>query len=161
MFNHIWKIGSLTVVGAIGVVASISSAGATNINSHGTICHHYNASQSADIDFVTSGTYNISSSSRSVICPVPRAPLASGATSGGFYIDGYNPTGKTTSCTLYSYNFNGSYLGSSSFSITTAGSFDKYVSLTSDQLSYFAYTSVLCTLPDSSSAKIYGITAIQ
>ncbi len=148
------------IFGMIILSAFSVSASATNINTSGTACHAYNAAQVADIDYIQSGARNYATSPRSVICPVPREPLASGATTGYVYVDGSNAAGTSTSCTLSSYNYNGTFLGSVSFT-SSAATYDNGLSLTSAQLSTFAYTAVLCTLPANSGSTIFGVTAIQ
>jgi hypothetical protein len=95
-----------------------------------------------------------------VVCSVPRSPLAVGATSGSFYVDGDNFSGATTSCTLYSYNYDGTYLGSVGFSAAELH-FDRLVTLPAAQLSMWAYVYMECAIPGNQVSQIRGVTSVQ
>jgi len=73
------------------------------------------------------------------------------------YVDGYNPSGGTITCYAYSYNFDGTFLGNSSFTTSTAGTFDKSLTLAPAALSTWAYLSVICNLPYG--GVLYGAAA--
>lgn len=152
----ITKIGSLLTIATIGLFGIAPNADATNINTHGAACQNYFPSQVGDMDYNPSGLKNVNSAPRSVVCPISRSPLPSGNAS--FYVDGSNPSGSSTTCTISSYNFNGTFLGSSTFT-DSAANFDHLVSLPAAQVPTFAYVSALCTLP--ASGMLRGITALQ
>lgn len=157
MFSKSMFIGSFI----IGAVASLSSstAGADNINTSGTTCQNYNASQALDIDYLGKGVRNVNASARSVICSVPRSPRPAG-TSAEFFVNGHNDTGTSTSCTLIVT----SYLGApvTSFSFTrSAGDWDQPVTFAAGAVSTYDYVSLLCTLPGGGAGLIHGITAVQ
>ena len=149
-------IGLLIFAGAAAAFGAAAHAG--NINTSGVICQNYFAGQALDIDYLTIGVRNINPAPRQVICAVPRSPLGS-ATTGEFFVDGHNNTGYSTSCTVTVYNYTGDFLGARSF--TRSGDYDQLVTFPSSQLPMFAYVSVLCTLPGSGNATLYGITAVQ
>jgi len=149
----------LSLVVTIGLSCLTLTAQATNANHSGTICKNYNASQVTDIDYLASGTRNINASPRSIICPLVRAPTSTN--SAAVYVDGYHSGSQTTTCTLYSYNYNGTYLGSVSFTQTGSGAFDRYLSLPAPQAPTYATLSVLCTIPGGGAGIIYDIDVIQ
>lgn len=127
------------------------AATSQNVSNHGSACRNYNASEALDIDYLTSGARNINASSRTVICPVARHPVTGPAQ--GIYIDGSNTSGAAVYCGVYAYEYNGTLL--SSTSTTLPG----YASLPT--VSYWGHVSVLCTLPGSGGAVVYGITAVD
>lgn len=151
-------IGGLLLMAALvgGAIGIADAATAQNINTHGAICNPYNASQALDIDYLTSGVRTIASSARPVICAVPRHPVTGPTQS--FYVDGSNSAGASTSCSLWSYNFNGVFQSSTSFTATEAV-YDRFVTLASNP--FYAYTSLLCTLPANGGGVLFGITALD
>ena len=149
----------LRLVVMFGLSFFALAAHAVNANHSGTICKNYNASQVGDIDYLPSGTRNLNASARSIICPIVRAPTSTNSIA--VYVDGYHYGTQTTTCTLYSYNYNGTYLGSTSFTQTGTGAFDRYLSLPSAQAPYYAAASLLCTIPGGANGIIYDIDVIQ
>lgn len=146
------------IVGITSLGLSIN-AHAVNANHSGTICKNYNASQVTDIDYLTSGTRNLNASPRAVICPLVRAPNSTSNVA--VYVDGFHSGTQTTTCTLYSYDYNGTYKGSNSFTQTSSGSWDRYLSLPAGQGPYWGTASVLCTIPGSAHGIIYDIDVVQ
>jgi hypothetical protein len=132
-----------------------NTAHAVNANHSGTVCKNYNAAEATDIDYLTSGTRNLNANTRYVICPLVNSPTGSAI---NVYVDGYAASGRTISCTLYSYNYLGSYLGSQSFPSARTGKFDVYLSVPTN---YWGGSSVLCALPPSGSGVIYDVDIVQ
>jgi hypothetical protein len=127
-------------------------------NHSGTVCRNYNAAEAKDIDSLPSGTRNLNTSSRFVICPVVRLPDDSDGGSIAIvsvYLDGYAASGRTISCTLNSYDYNGSFLGATSaYSLT--GRFEAFLKATAG---YWSSANVLCLLPPSGTGILYDINA--
>ncbi len=152
------KLSLLAVVAGLTALAAPAFA---HENVSGVACRNYNAGQVTDIDYVTSGVRNINSSgARSVICPVDFVPTADGSIT--VYVDGRNSnTSVSTTCTLTSYNWNNTFLGSVSATKTNvSGAWEMTLTLPAAQASIWSYLTVLCTLPASSAATITGITAL-
>jgi hypothetical protein len=95
-----------------------------------------------------------------VACSVPRSPLAIDATSGGVYVDGDNFNGASTSCILASYDYRGAFVGSKSFT-TSSASYDVFLALPAAQLGFWNYTGVHCTLPTNGNGVLRGVTSVQ
>jgi hypothetical protein len=110
------------VLGILGSLSLSGNAQALNSNNSGTACRNYNAAQVADIDCVASGARNLNASSRYVICPIVRS-TTSASNAVNVYVDGFASSGKTISCPLYSYDYNGAFLGSQSFPAARTGAF--------------------------------------
>jgi len=153
------RVGFALAMFAFGSLGFVTGAHATNANHSGTICKNYNASQVTDIDYLVSGTRNLNASARSIICPIVRAPTSTN--NAAVYIDFYHSGTQTTSCTLYSYNYNGTYMGSASFTQTGSGYFDKYLSLPAGQAPYWANLAVLCTIPGGATGLLVDIDVVQ
>jgi hypothetical protein len=150
---------TLGLVVALGSLGIASTAHATNANHSGTICKNYNAGQVTDIDYLASGTRNLNASPRSVICPLVRSPNSSNNVA--VYVDGFHSGTQTTTCTLYSYDYNGTFKGSNSFTQTSTGSWDRYLSVPAGQGPYWGAASVLCTIPGSAQGIIYNVDVVQ
>src|SRR5262249_22228009 len=121
------RLGGITLVtaalAAVVCGSSVSPAYATNINIGGTECQAgYSSESQDDVDHYVDGVVSLGAvaSLPYIVCSLPRSPLATGATSGGFYVDGDNWFGATTTCTVYSYDYTGLFLGSSSASSSAA-----------------------------------------
>lgn len=143
----------------IGGLVSIGGPAEANINTSGTACQNYNAAEALDIDYLVSGVRNVNASPRSVICPLPRSPIAAG-TRAGFWINGHNDDGTTTACTLFVTSYLGRPVGSMSFT-ATAGDWDTLVEFAADVVTTYDYVSVLCSLPGNGGGVIRGVTARQ
>jgi len=92
----------------------------------------------------------------SVVCDVPRQPLAAGATVGSFWVDGTNFPGQSTTCSIASYNFTGAFLGLVVFT-DSAITFDHNVQIPASQLGMWAYVALNCTGFNS----LIGVTSVQ
>jgi hypothetical protein len=152
------KVGSVIAAGVIGMLAASSEAGAVNINTHATACAA--DSPSSQIEFRYSSIYNAATGSDDVVCPVERSPLASGATTASFYVDGLNMGGVSTTCWLYSFNYNGTFLASTSFT-SSAATYDQLLTFTAANAPTYAYISLDCYLPGNGNAGLRGITSVQ
>lgn len=156
MHTKILKLGSLFLTGALASLGA--AAHADNINTSGTLCQNFNASEALDIDYLVTGVRNINASPRSVICAIPRSPLQGGATP-QFFVDGTNAGANATSCTLFTYSFGGTLTQAFSFSRT--GTYDQFVSFAVNGVGFFDYASLLCTLPGSAGGVLFGTTSVQ
>jgi hypothetical protein len=98
-----------------------------------------------------------------VTCSVPRSPLATAATAGSFYVDGWIPhNGDTMYCSVVSQDYNGSSLGSGSFALTAVHDsqvFDGFITMPAQQLPYWGYTWLNCSMPKGSG--LMGVTVVQ
>jgi hypothetical protein len=154
---------SLFFVGALLAIASVAQA--DNINTSGTACRAFSGSQSGSISYTSFGVVNVTASAVPIICPLPRFPLSSGATSGQLYVDGFVFDGGLTSCTVYVTDYTGAFLGSQSFQNGAGGgasmTFDQPVSFSSSVLSTWAYAAVFCNLAANGRGSIFGITSIR
>jgi hypothetical protein len=144
-------------VAALGLSLAGGDASAVNINTHGSSCVNYNRGQANDLDQLQSGVRNLATSSRAVICPAVRSPLASG-TNACFYVDGTNSSGNTTYFTLTAYNFNSQFQSSQSFQNGDAW-YDIHKCL--DPVTTYSYVSLLATLPANGGGVFLGLTAVQ
>lgn len=154
--KSVYGLGLAATLSAIASFCLSSNAYAVNANHSGTVCKNYNAAQATDIDYLTNGTRNLNASSRYVICPITRSPTSTNQVS--VYVDGFAASGKTISCTLYSYDYNGTFIGSQSFPTPRTGTFDQYLSVAGR---YWSNASVLCLLPASAGGIIYGVEVVQ
>jgi hypothetical protein len=149
-------ISSVFAVCAVGLFGLAPNASAANLNTHGAVCQPY--IQTETLDYNSFGVRNLSGGDRTAVCPMVRSPLASTGSSGGFYVDGANPVGGTTHCTLSSHDFTGDFLGSQTFS-DSSDQFSRFLSLPEWQVPTYAYVAVVCTMPDG--GILHGVTAIQ
>jgi hypothetical protein len=143
------------------LLGTASPAGAANINTAGADCHAFFTDQQASVNYLNVGMSV--GESMLVQCPIPRGPLATGATAGSFFIDGKTPASTSTTCTVVSYNFDSTMEGSISFTETNTGTvpknFDHFVSFPAAQMSAFAYVSLFCDL--GAGGMIFGVTSLQ
>jgi hypothetical protein len=151
------SVGLALTLGTFGLLSLPGNAYAVNANNSGTSCRNYNAAQVADIDYLPSGTRNLNASSRFVICPIVRSPT-SASYAVNVYVDGFAAAGKSISCTLYSYDFTGTFLGAQSFPAARTGTFDQYLTVAGH---YWSNASVLCLLPGSAGGIIYDVDVVQ
>jgi hypothetical protein len=171
MLSNSVTIGSLLLAACLA--SSASTAYADNLNTSGTICHSLNSSEAQAITTSTFGVRNTtpgttSTSIRSIVCSVPRAPLASFGpfVVPSYFIDGRNNPGTCTQCTLSMYSFNGVTMATGT--VTGCGTnapvdWDLAVPMPAIAAGsdIYAYASVTCKLPGNSDGVLYGITAIQ
>ena len=160
MFMKAMKLALLfTTAGAIAIG---SPASADNINTSGTICHNFNASEALDIDYFSTGAENVATTARTIVCAIPRSPL-NATPSPTFFVDGRNNANTSTFCTVTVYDFMGNSVASTSFTesaTTTQRTWDHSVTM-SPQPGFFDYASVVCTIPASRGGRIFGATAVQ
>lgn len=163
------------VFGITLAAAPLSPAGATNINTSAVACQQavfqaVPSDKQNRVGIIDSGVVNMTNVPTIVICPVPRSPLAAGATSGGFWLDGDNLLNSLvtvqTTCNVASYTYQGVLHGWSGFTATEA-TYDRFVSLPASMLGFYDYVSVNCVLPPYHDAlRTYlgvfrGVTASQ
>jgi hypothetical protein len=122
---------------------------------HGTICKPYGNSNQSGLYSYISGAFNYSGNSLGVACPVVRT-VAAPSTGFSVWVDGSAGSG-TASCTMYSYNFTGAYLGSVSFSAT--GTFDRLLTLPQSQVPTYSSQVVYCYLPNS--GGVFDVEPVQ
>ena len=157
--KSVLKLGLIAALGSVGSLAVVSEAQAVNANHSGTICKNYNAGDVGDIDYVTSGTRNLNANPRFVICPLVRSPTTDSSIAA--YVDGNHFGVQTTSCTLYSYNYTGAFLGSTSFTRNQSGAWDQFVSLPAPQAPFYGSLAVLCTIPGSANGVLLDVDVLQ
>jgi len=143
--------------------SSVSPTRAANINIGGSECQAGYQAESQDtvlhvFDSVSS-LGNVASLPY-IVCSLPRSPLAAGATVGGFYVDGDNYFGATTTCTVWSVDYTGLYLGSAT-GTSAQPAFDMFLSLPAAQLPTYAYTYLTCRLAKFGNSALRGVTSLQ
>jgi len=140
---------------ALAVLAGMHGSASALTTEHGTSCKPYGNSSTAGLYSYVSGVYNYSGAYMSVACPVVRTVAAPAA---GFsvWVDGTASTG-TASCTMYSYNYNNTYLGSISFSAT--GIFDRLITLPQSQVPTYSSQVVYCYMP--ANGALFDIEPVQ
>ncbi|HKQ68435.1 MAG TPA: hypothetical protein VJT73_03810 [Polyangiaceae bacterium] len=150
------KAAGLMMVGGVALMSHVRGADA-KISTSGTVCNPFNAGEANDTDYVPSGVRNKATSSRQVICAVPRHDL-SGAAS--VTVSGTNTGANTTSITLYSYDS----LGNLKASISNTGGPGLYlfgINLTAVQAPSDARLALLVTLPASFGGTFFGTRSDQ
>jgi len=152
------RLFTSAAVASLALLGVVSESNAVNINTSGTACKGYGLATTGDFYTYSDGIRNATTSWRYVICPVARSPLT--GTSGGFYVSGANAAGTTTSCTLYSWEYNGTFKAAKSFS-SSAARYDNYLSFTNVELPYGGFTSLMCYMPPNSGSVLRGIAAYQ
>jgi hypothetical protein len=117
-------------------------------------------SQQYPLTYATNGVTNGGTGTNYMIaCNIPRSPLGAGMTAGSFYIDGDNPPGLFTVCSILSWDFTGAFLGGVGVDMQAPGAYDKLVTLPASQLGMWAYPFIICTLPPGGTLR--GVTSIQ
>jgi hypothetical protein len=140
----------------LGSLATAPMAGAVITNHSGTICKNYNASEVSSIDYLVNGTRSLQATTTYLICPLTRNTSNSGGA--WVYVDVTNSGSHTTSCTAYSYDYNGTFLGSSSATWTGSGFHEFALNLTgTGKSTSWSDYSVLCSVPGSASGLIMGV----
>jgi hypothetical protein len=146
------------LTGVLGLSGLASKAHAELTDMSGTICRNYNAAEVLDIDYLGWGVRNLNANPRYVICPVVILSLGLNPTLIQLFVQGETFSGATITCTLSTFDHDGTYLGSDSFLAPRSGSFSQYLSTSATQLSS---STVLCSLPGSAQGLIVNITAVQ
>lgn len=147
-------------VSACSLLGMATPASAANLHTHAAACHNYNAAEALDIDYMPSAVRNNASQPRQIICPIVRSPLQPNAPYALFYVEGGNTSGTSTPCALYSHDYDGRLLGSTSFTGTTTN-FDQQLSLPAAQAPVWAFVSMICLLPANGKGTIRGVIAAQ
>ncbi len=158
MFVRLLGAATLTLLGA-SVEAPVHAA---SINTSMLECQPLQPGQTnlrhTELGTSTDGVFP---TPRFVTCSVPRSPSATTTTGSLFYVTGDNRDGmSTTTCTLFSYDYTGLFLGSTSFT-RTAPHYTQIVLLPAAQLGFWAYTSLACLLPENGRATIESVVASQ
>ena len=123
-------------------VSAVPEARANNINIGTSECQDTTGQNNIGRDI--NGVYTIGGPiSGFVTCSLPRSPLNAAATGGAFYVDGDNFNGAYVNCTIYSYNFDGTFLGAVSF-VATEAHFDRYVGLPAPRSCRTTPTRICC-----------------
>ena len=158
---HHWNIRSLRALTPVALIAgalmgahgSAAAAPLTTVN--GNTCKPYGNSATSGLYSYTNSAYNGSGAAMYVTCPVVRT-VSAPATGYTIWVDGSAGSG-TTTCSLYSYNYTGAYIGGVSFSAT--GTFDRTLTLTAAQVPTYSSQSLLCYVPNGGS--MYDVEPIQ
>lgn len=154
-FSKVFLSLAFASIAAVGVA---HQASAVTISSHGTICNPYGTMVSTDLLYTESGVWNnIATQTRSVICSVPRIPVAGGGQT--FVIEGTNAPGKTTTCAALVFSSTGTFISSKSFS-STGLPYTRSLVFNATELPNFAYVNVICTLPANRGGYVRGIRAL-
>ena len=143
------------VVGISGFLGLSSKAYAVNLNIPGILCRNFNAAEVADIDYDPTAITVVNLDEAFVICPIVRSPTSTNAVS--VYVDGFATTGTTITCTLYSYNIDGSLVDAQTFT-AQPGKIDRFVTIPGV---YWGNASVLCLLPGHGWGAIFDIDVVQ
>ena len=134
---------------------------ATNINISATQCQVTFAPSDTivrtDFGVMTLGNVSVA---QMVACSLPRSSLPAGATTGGFYVDGDNFNGATTSCAIFAFNTDGHLAQIQSFQ-TSDAHYDVFVSLLADRLIQLGHTTLRCLLPPNGNGVLRGVTSLQ
>ena len=153
------KIVSLLVLGTLSVTTAFSAVSAANINTFAAACHAAHGNEQGDITVNPTGLVNTNAIARSVACSMTRSPLAGGANA-KFFVDGMNFNGASTTCVLQSFDFNGTFLGSTSF-VTSAATYDQTLTLSGTLVPTFAYVTLFCAMPGNQNGLLLGLTSVQ
>jgi hypothetical protein len=159
MKNTIRFSFSLLLAWFVSLVAVQTAQASVTTDHSGTICHAYNAGQATSIDYLANGARVLGAYSLPVICPIVRSTNNSaGAT---FDIDVTHSGTQTTSCTVYSYSYTGTYLGSAYASWNGAGQHEFSLTIPNGQSNYWSTYAVLCYLPASATGVLNDIDVIE
>ena len=155
-----------TALCALALTAGGTPARAT-INSSAVDCQPVSAPQQALVHNWEGVETTVSAVTDTYVsCSVYRSPLTTVGAPGVFRLAGQIFSGATMPCTLTSYEYTGTFLGSATVLITSPpdGRWKRVVqevSLPASQLPYWAYTSLVCLLPQSGAAWISSISSVQ
>lgn len=142
-----------TLLLGLMMAAPMASAGEWTDHS-GTICKNYNASEVGYIDYFVNGMRSLSPSYTYVICPLTRNTTG---TSGAFFYV-YVTGGLPTTCTAYSYEYNGGLLASNSSSGTGLLGISLFGPGNSTVLSNY---SVFCSLPGNGASVLHTVDIFE
>jgi hypothetical protein len=162
MESRVLKFLGLVFAVAVLSASPIESIQAANINGHGTLCLPFEGRDNA-ANFIMDavGLYNrgggVANGVAFALCPAVRSIDTTPTGIVAFFVDGDNFVGGTTTCTLYSYDYTGTFLGSVQGQ-SSARSYDMYLTLPPEQASFWAYTSVACEIP--AGGRLRGVTSV-
>jgi hypothetical protein len=161
----------LAVTAAVTLLtAPMTPVHAVNLNTSGLICQQslaqdFDSPLENRIQYFDLGVVNAADVRTEVVCSVPRSPVAAGATTVNFFVDGQNSPGAATICSITSYDYLGNFAGSRSFeTINTGVSFapyDVFVSFPAALVGFYNYVTLTCVLPRSFTGRLNGVTALQ
>jgi len=151
------------LIGALALSASfVEPAQADSINASTTECQPLSGPQHNVVHSWEGTGTDLNTPASVVSFAVPRSPLSGTPGQGTFEVAAWIiSAGASINCTLYSYDYTGLFLGSVSFTLTTATPttqtptmVSQQVSLPVTQLGFWAYTSMSCTVPANDSAFV-------
>jgi hypothetical protein len=142
-------------------VTPLAPAGATNLNIGAVECQvaFATAAQIFRTDYGVD-TLDTTETPQSIICSVPRSPLTSAVIDGGFYIDGDNYNGASTSCAISAFDQDGHLAQIATFT-SAAAHYDAFVSILAGRLAVLGHTTLSCVLPAHANGMLRGVTSIQ
>jgi len=146
--------------GILLLAHSVTPTRAADINTTATQCQ-VTFAPSDQLVHVAWGVMTLSTTTKPqmVTCIVPRLPLTAGVFN-GFYVDGDNFNGATTSCSLFAFDFNGNLTGATSFA-TAVAQYDIFLSLDPSALGDLGHVSLRCLLPAQANGTLRGVTSVQ
>ena len=124
---------------------------------HATICKPYGNSNTPGLNSYVTGVFPSPQTQAMVVCPVVRTAPAP-ANGYSVWVDGYAGN-YSTYCTLFSYNYDNTYLGSVTVQIGPNVTFHKLLTLPQSQVPALSSQGVYCALPDG--AGLYDIEPVQ
>lgn len=116
-----------------------------------SICQHWNPGEANFPIYYADGIKNSSTSAKTVVCPLA-VTHTSGQSTGYVYVDHNNTVGFY--CTLYSYSYSDTYLGSKTVWMPPT---TKYTYIGTVPANTYSNHSVVCTLPASYGGKVVAI----
>jgi len=139
------------------------AAHADNINTSGTVCRNFLASEALDIGYMQQAVFNVSGAPRKIICAVPRSRLLATAPA-VFFIDGHNlaGTGSVTHCVLAVHDEAGVLVASRNIDspvLALAAAWEQAAVFAPGLVTTWDYSSLLCTLPAGGAGRILGISS--
>lgn len=154
------KSANMTRMTFMALMAALSGmpAAYAGVNNHpGSVCQPDIPSDSANINYDGNGTVaNNGAEPISVICPLVRSNTNSdGAT---VYVDVNHAFDATTSCSVSSFGYSGSFLGSAVGSFSGAGFHEIALNIKGQGKSdYWSRYTVKCTIPANKAGRILGV----
>jgi hypothetical protein len=154
-----WTSAPLRAMAPLALVAGallgVHGSAAALTTEHATVCKPYGNSAASGLYSYINGVYNYSGAAMGVACPIVRT-IAAPAGGYGVWVDGTASTG-TISCTLYSYDYTGAYMGAASF--TATGVFDRQLTLPQSQVPTYSSQVLYCSVP--ANGGLFDVEPIQ
>ncbi len=144
----------LSVLAAALAFMGQSSAFALTTES-ATVCKPFGDSSTPGLNSRINGVFNFSGGSLGVVCPLVRT-VAAPAAGYSVWVDGTASTG-SASCSLYSFDYNQTFMGAASF--TATGVFSRVLTLPQSQVPFYSSQVVSCYLPPN--GVLYDIEPMQ